>query len=191
MRSSTAAAGGEQDFGCCLSCYYWEAFRSYFAVTLTEITAMVDLTINARPRTIRLKEVGIRMERPAQGTITPGNLVALTRSDGFIRHPSAGNKCSAMFALENELLGLGIDDNYVSGDLCQVEVFDAGDWVLATVAAAATKIWEGDYLESDGAGNLRLVGADYQEGASAIAQAMETIDNSGGGTVTRIIVAIT
>ncbi len=151
---------------------------------------MVDNTINTRPRTIRLKGVGRRIEKVAQGTITPGNLVALTRSDGFIRHPSAANKTSAMFALENELIGLGIDDNYVANDYCQVEHFHQGDWVLATLAASATKVWEGDFLESDGAGNLRLVGADYQEGATAIAQAMETVDNSGGGTVARIMVAI-
>jgi len=151
---------------------------------------MVDATINTRPRTIRLKEVGIRFERPAGGTITPGNLVALTRLDTFVRHPSAANKTTAMFAVENELLGLGIDDNYAANDLVQVEHFDQGDWVLATLAAGATKVWEGDFLESDGAGNLRLVGVDYQQGASAIAQAMETVDNSGGGTVARIMVAI-
>lgn len=151
---------------------------------------MTDATINTQPRTIRLKGVGRRIEKPAQGAILPGSLVALTRSDGFIKHPSAGNKASAMFALENELIGLGIDDAYASGDLVQVEHFNQGDWVLAYLAASATKVWEGDYLESDGAGGLRLVGADYQEGASAIAQAMETVDNSAGGSIARIKVAI-
>jgi len=92
--------------------------------------------------------------------------------------------------LENELLGLGIDDNYVANDLVQVEHFKPGDWVLATLAAAAAKVFEGEFLESAGDGTLRLVGGDYAEGASAIAQAMETVDNSGGGTVTRIMVAI-
>jgi len=151
---------------------------------------MVDNTINTRPRTIRLKGVGRRLERAAGGTITPGNLVALARNDTVIRHPSAANKTSAMFAVENELIGLGIDDNYLVNDFVQVEHFHQNDWVLATLAASASKVWEGDFLESDGAGNLRLVGADYQEGASAIAQATETVDNSGGGTVARIMVTI-
>lgn len=147
---------------------------------------MTDLTINAQPRTIRLKGVGRRIEKPAQGTIKPGSLVALTRTDGFIVHPSASHKATAMFAVENELVGLGIDDNYASGDLCQVEHFHQGDWVLAILAAGATKVWEGDYLESAGDGSVQLVGLDYQEGATAVLQAMETVDNSGGGTIARI-----
>ena len=151
---------------------------------------MVDNTINTRPRTIRLKGIERRLEKPAAGTILPGSLVALTRQDTIRVHPTAGSKTSAMFALENELLGLGIDDNYVVNDLVQVGQCKPGDWVLATLAAAATKVWEGEFLESAGDGTLRLVGGDYAEGASAIAQAMETVDNSGGGTVTRIMVAI-
>jgi len=151
---------------------------------------MTDATINTSPRTIRLKGVGRRIERPAQGTIKPGALVALSRTDGFIAHPSAGNKTTAMFALENELLGLGIDDNYASGDLVQVEHFTQGDWVLAYLAAGASKVWEGDFLESAGDGSVRLVGADYQEGASAVLQAMETVDNSGGGSIARIKCAV-
>jgi len=151
---------------------------------------MTDNTINAKPRTIRLKGVGRRIEKAAGGTIKPGSLVALTRSDTFIVHPSASHKTTAMFAVENELLGLGIDDNYVANDYCQVEHFHQGDWVLALLPASASKVWEGDFLESNGDGTLVLVGADYQEGATAIAQAMETVDNSGGGTVARIMVAI-
>jgi hypothetical protein len=151
---------------------------------------MVDKTINAQPRTIRLKDYGIRMERPAGGTILPGSLVALTRLDTFVVHPSASHKTTAMFALENELIGKGIDDAYVAGDLVQVEHFDQGDWVLALLPASATKVYEGDFLESAGDGTLQLVGADYQEGATAIAQAMETVDNSAGSAVARIKVAI-
>jgi hypothetical protein len=132
-------------------------------------------------------------------SLTPGALVELTRLDCFAPHSSAAHKASAMFALENELLGYGIDDayNHTSGspnvpanEFVQVEHFAPGDWVLAYVAASATAIFEGDYLESAGDGSLRLVGTDYQEAATAIAQAMESLDNSAGSAIARIKVAI-
>jgi hypothetical protein len=146
---------------------------------------MVDLTINAKPRTIRLKDVGIRMERPAGGTIKPGSLVYQTSSDTFLVHATAGGNTARIFALENELIGLGIDDNYVVNDYVQAEQFDSGDWVLAYVAASASAIVIGDRLESDGAGGLRKLAS-----GTPLATSMDALDNSGGSAIARIRVAI-
>jgi len=151
---------------------------------------MVDATIKTQPRTIRLKGVGQRFERPAGATIKPGSLVALSDANKFVVHPSANEKASAMFAVENELIGLGIDDNYVVNDLVQVEHFSPGDWCLAILPANAAAVEVGDYLESNGDGTLRVSGADYQGEVGSIAQAMEAIDNSAVAAIARIMVAI-
>jgi len=92
-----------------------------------------------------------------------------------------------MWALENELIGKDIDTAYATNDLCQVEHFDSGDWVLAKLAANATAVLEGDKLESAGDGTLRRTTADYED---FIAIALEAVDNSSGGTETFIKVAV-
>jgi hypothetical protein len=141
-------------------------------------------------RTIRLKGVGRRIERPAGAAITPGHLIELTTANKFVVHSAANAKTAAIFALENELIGLGIDDNYAANDLVQAEHFKPNDWVNALVAASATAIAIGDYLESAGDGTLRLSGSQYTGELGSIAQAMEAVDNSAGITPARIKVAI-
>jgi hypothetical protein len=148
---------------------------------------MVDKTINAEPRTIRLKGVGTRMEKSTLTTITPGMLITPNGTDHVIPHNVAAANTAAIFALENELLGKGIDDNYVTGDYVQAEHFSGGDWVLAILDASATAIVEGDLLQSAGDGSLEIVTSSY---GNAIAMAMESVDNSSGITIARIKVAI-
>lgn len=151
---------------------------------------MTDLTVNTRPRTIRLKGVGTRLERAASSGssgILPGSLLRLHSDDTVDVHNISGKATAPIFAVENELFGKGIDDSYAANDYVQAEHFSGGDWVLATVAAGATAILEGDLLESNGDGTLKGGGTDYTD---PIAMAMESVDNSGGGTVTRIKVAI-
>jgi hypothetical protein len=148
---------------------------------------MTDNTIKASPRTIRLKGVGRREERPCSTTITPGMLCRFTTADQFAVHNVAAKKCAPCFALENELFGKGIDDNYVSGDLVQTETFSGGDWALALLAAGATAIDEGDYLVSAGDGTLQKTTSEYDD---AIAVAMQAVNNSGGSDLARIMVMI-
>src|SRR5215831_10632106 len=124
---------------------------------------MVDLTINTRPRTIRLGQPGVRLEKPAGGAINPGHLVQLGSNDKFTVHNIAGKRAARIWALENELIGKDIDTAYASNDLCQAEHFDSGDWVLAKLAANATAVLEGDKLESAGDGTLRKTTADYED----------------------------
>ena len=59
-----------------------------------------------------------------------------------------------MFALEDELQGKGINDNYSSGDLVSVWIPGRGDQVFA-ILADGENVAVGDLLESNGAGYLR------------------------------------
>jgi hypothetical protein len=155
------------------------------------------------PKTIILKgrEVAVRDERPAGGTIRPGSLVVMNSSGNFIVHGTAKQKAQPTFAVEYENLlpnkssAGGIDDNYSSGDLVQAETVKPGAWVYALVAASATAITKGALLESAGDGTLKLI-TDFTDaeidsiGGGAIARALEAVDNSGGGTQARIRVEI-
>src|SRR5579859_761551 len=124
---------------------------------------MVDVTVNKAPRTISLKGTPSRFEGYASGTITPGMLVKFGVTSGNFtlaaQTLAASRNLPKLFALENELLGLGIDDNYVANDFVQSAIFYGGCWVLAGVAANAAAIVVGDLLESDGTGWLRKSGA--------------------------------
>jgi len=148
---------------------------------------MTDLTTNTRPRTIRLGQPGVRFERPASATITPGSLVRLKSDGTFIPYDRAGKRASAQFAVEQELFGKGIDDDYVSGDLVQTEVFKSGDRVLAFLAADAAAVVEGDLLQPAGDGSVQITGTDYAE---ACVQALESVDNSAGSSIARIMVMV-
>ena len=177
------------------------------------------------PNTILLKGRGIRKEAVAGGTITPGDLLTINSSAQLIRHATAGGKAGALFAVENDIVGKEIDDNYSANDYVQAEYLTTGCEVYANVAAAAAAIVIGDLLESDGTGGLRKAAAsltaasgtsdgtvadvtnafsqtvlnnNFQDVATAInamhpgtiAQALEAVDNSGGGSRARIKVVL-
>jgi hypothetical protein len=151
------------------------------------------------PKTIPLKGRGIREEAPAGGTITPGDLVAFNSSGNLIRHATAKADCARLFAFENELIGKGIDENYAQNDLVQAEHMPRGGQVYARVAAGAAAITKGDLLESAGDGTLRKRTAEsqlttgnytYTSAGAAIAQALETLDNSGSSDPARLKVMI-
>jgi hypothetical protein len=146
---------------------------------------MTDLTIKSYPRTIRLKGVGTRMERVATAAVLPGSLVMLNATNNLVVHATAGGTTPAIFALENELIGKGIDDAYASGDYIQAEHFNSGDWVLGYVDAAAAAIAIGDQLESAGDGSLRK-----HVSGTPIAISMDALDNSAGASIARLRVDI-
>jgi hypothetical protein len=146
---------------------------------------MADLTIITNPRTIRLKGQGVRLERPAAGTITPGHLVKLGAANTLVVNSVALTKCPLIFALENELVGLGIDDNYVSGDLVQAEHMYPGQWVNALVAASAAALVIGDFVEPAADGTVRKFTSGTQLGVVMVA-----VDNSTGTAVARAQIAL-
>lgn len=141
--------------------------------------------------TILLKGRGIRKEAVGSGVITPGDLLNINTSGLLIRHATAGasagvGQAAPLFAVENDLIGKEITDDYADGDYVQAEYMYSGCEVLANVAASASAITIGALLESDGAGGLRV----RTSGSTCVAQALEALDNSGGATRARIKVVI-
>ena len=146
------------------------------------------------PNTITLKGNGIRKEGVASGTITPGYLVEFGGANDLQAHSTAAANARKAFAVENELLGNGIDDDYTVGEQVHYAVFGTGEEVYALVAAAATAVTKGAALESAGDGTLRILttdtATDDTQRDSVVAYALEAVDNSGGASEARIKVEV-
>lgn len=146
-------------------------------------------------RTVKVKKYSdVIEEKAAAAAITPGMLLEKTSSDTVQAHSTAGGNCvPRMFALENELEGEGIDDDYAAAERVQVWFPKPGDIVNALLADGED-VDIGDYLESNGDGMLKEHVADkeswesgsQQEGASItvypeqiVGVAVEDVDISG------------
>ena len=108
----------------------------------------------ANPSTIILKGDGVQKEGIADAAITPGYLVEVMTTGNIRKHAGAGLNTQAAFALENEVIGEGIDDAYAIADNCIYSVLGNGAEVYALVANAVVVV-VGSYLESAGDGTLR------------------------------------
>lgn len=104
-------------------------------------------------KTITLKgnDLVIRKEAIADAAITPGMLLELTAT-GVKKHAGAGLNAQKMFAVENEVVGDGIDDDYATNDTVLYGIFPPGSEVFAIAGAAGVTAL--DYVESDGLGGL-------------------------------------
>lgn len=140
---------------------------------------------------IKLKNyVGVQEEYTATAVaITPGMLLELT-SGGLVKaHSKASQPVLPMFALEDELQGNGIDDNYAASSKVQVWIPGRGDEVYA-ILAAGENVAIGDFLESDGNGHLQKWVADTASSTGApiypntiVGMAIEAKDLSASGAV--------
>jgi hypothetical protein len=106
--------------------------------------------------TIKIRRfTDIQDEYVAVAAITPGMLVDLTSANKVQKHPTAAGRHAWLFALEDELQGKGINDDYAAGDRVQVACFTRGEIVYAMLDDEET-IVIGDYLEAGlSAGKLR------------------------------------
>jgi hypothetical protein len=133
----------------------------------------------------------ISKEADASGSITPGMLIEKISSGKVRAHGSAGCDAQRMFAVENDLVGSEIGTAYTDGNKVLYKVFQPGNEVYARLTTSQT-IAIGDYLESNGDGNLRKHASDsagvveYPEGIVGIAQEAVTTTSS----VARIVVEI-
>lgn len=125
--------------------------------------------------TIALKGPYIRKEQTASGAVTPGMTVNVAGA--------AGGNLRKAFALENDLVGEGIDDAYEDGDLMQVGVFPPGAEVYALLASGQN-VAAGDSLEADSAGRLTAAAS----GGVVIAFATEAVN--AAAAVARIIIEV-
>jgi hypothetical protein len=89
----------------------------------------------------------------ATETITPGMLLEFDSTGKVKKHDVAGGNVYPMFALEDELQGKGIDDDYASTDPVQVWIPGCGDIVRGWLADGQN-VAIGDWLISNGAGKL-------------------------------------
>lgn len=137
------------------------------------------------PKTISLKGEAILKEREANAAITPGHLVELM-STGKIRvHATIGGQAQKAFALENDLIGKGIDDAYAADDNVRYGVFTAGAEVYALLLSGETSAI-GDFLESAGNGTLQVSSTPVE--GSNVAIALEAI--TGGAGAKRVKVEV-
>lgn len=153
-------------------------------------------------KTIVLRGAGIRKEAIAGGTITPGYLVERDSSGDFIAAATAGDNVPKLWCVENEVVGLGIDTDYVALDTCLAETLQPGSEVFALLGASAAAVLIGNPLESAGDGTVRLhVPVAIDEGGSTdhgtrhydaiVGYALEDVDNSGGGSEARLKLEVT
>jgi hypothetical protein len=120
---------------------------------------------------INSTDVGRFEEDRAASTITPGMLLA-TNSSGTVRpHNVAAGAHERKFALEDRLQGLGIDDDYASGDLVFSVHANPGDVIYAWLANGEHATPD-EFLTSNGDGTLKVA-----SGSNVIvAKALEEVD---------------
>jgi len=137
------------------------------------------------PNTIRLKNyLNIFEEYEAESAIIPGELIELHTTGNVQVHSTEAGTAERMFAIEDELQGKGIDDAYADGDRVQCWFPQAGDQVYA-ILEDGNSVAIGDFLESNGAGELQLHAGDVGSGGLTeyphciVAVALEAVDLSG------------
>lgn len=141
--------------------------------------------------TIKLKKyVDIIEEYQAtDATVTPGALLELT-SDNLVKaHATNGGLALPMFALEDELQGKGIADNYAANDKIQVWVASRGEVVYALVADSED-IATGDFVASAGNGKIKV--ANDSNGDAVIGVALSDLDmtDSNDAVIGRVAIRI-
>ena len=135
-------------------------------------------------KTVVLKGGFVRKEEEASAAITPGHLVEFDASGTLKPHATVGGAARRAFALENDVIGKGIDDAYASGDNVIYGVFHQGAEVYAKLHAGDT-CSKGDALESAGDGTLQVSSTPVE--GSIVGWAME--DSSAAGARVRVEVA--
>lgn len=142
--------------------------------------------------TIKVKKYSdVIEEYVANATITPGMLVEVMTTNKLRAHATASGNALPMFALEDELQGKTIDDNYVATDQVQVWVPYRGDMVYG-ILKSGQNVTIGTFLVSNGDGKLKAWAQDVSAGdvkpTEIIGVATEVVNASGADA--RIIVRI-
>lgn len=148
----------------------------------------------ANENVVKLSGDGTLDTRKAAGTISPGDLIEVNSDGNVVRHSTAAGNALKAFAIENTAFNKNLSDDYSTNDQVKVIYAWTGCKVSALVAASATSIDEGDYLESAGDGTLRKLSTDAAtddtQRASVVAVAEEAVDNSSGSSKARIKVTV-
>lgn len=126
-------------------------------------------------------------QEAALEALTPGHLVELTAT-GVQKNTDDAANVAAAFVLENDMMGLGVDDAYAIGDRVRVGTFAPGMRVYALLASGQN-VTKGAYLTGTTTG---LLTASSVAAGIRLARALESVDASGSAPVagTRIRVEI-
>jgi hypothetical protein len=121
-------------------------------------------------------------ESTATEAITPGMLVNRASSTTVEKNDLVGDGNGVVeVAVENDIFGGGIDDNYAAGDTVISQILQTGCEFMGLVNAGAAAITYDAYL-TPAAGGFLAVGTRL----NAVAMARQAVDNSGGGAPARI-----
>lgn len=130
--------------------------------------------------TIKVKKYSdVIEEMTAVGTITPGMLVEIDSNGEVQAHSGEGEAVLPMFALEDELQGKSITDNYSADDKVQVWIPYRGDNVYALLAQGED-VAIGTLLVSNGDGTLKAYSSasDTEYPQIIVGVALEAVDAS-------------
>ena len=114
-------------------------------------------------------------EATASGAITPGQLVEQNAVTTYRRHAGSGAVAATIFAVEDDLQGKEISEDYSSGSKVFFKNFRRGDKVFA-ILENGQNVAINAFLVSNGNGNL--IADDTPVGAPVVARALEAIDLS-------------
>lgn len=136
-------------------------------------------------KTITIKGDFILKEGEASEAITPGHLVEFGGAADLRKHATIGGQARKAFAVENDLIGKGIDDAYAAADSVKYVVPVPGAEVYALLLTGES-CSKGDFLESAGNGTLQVASTPIE--GSSVAVALEAI--TGAGAPKRVKVEI-
>jgi hypothetical protein len=141
--------------------------------------------------------VPVEIELQAAAAITPGHLVELTSAGKVQKHSTEAGNAAKMFAIENSIVGEGINTDIAADDMCAIWLPRPGDEVYAILTTSQTVVI-GDFLSSKGDGTLKLHVAESSDYYAAedvtvkplqiVAQAIEAVTTTNA--VSRIKVRI-
>jgi len=132
----------------------------------------------------------IRENRDAGAVITPGELLDIADDDDLEPHGTAAANALPIVALEpigvESAAGAKIiDTDYAAGDTPRAWYPQKGAEALMFLDASSANAAAGDFLESSGNGNLRVLAADTatdeSQRQSVVAVANEDVASPGSG----------
>lgn len=105
------------------------------------------------PDTILLRGEVNRIQRDANGVITPGELLTILSTGKVDQHAVSGGPGLRYFAVENDIGGDDLTHDYANGEAVQINSCRPGDRVYAWLASGENVVI-GDLLMSAGTGKL-------------------------------------
>lgn len=145
----------------------------------------------ASPKTILISGQGHRKEGVTDEAVTPGHLLELGGGNDLQKHATAAGNAAPMFALENDLVGDGIDNAYAAGETVQYVIAQPGA-VIYALLAYGENVAIGAMLESASAGALQASVADSSDvqTEAIVARALEAVNNTTTDSEARIKVEV-